>query len=277
MQLLRNAGVLANMVLGAFLVAVGFNLLLVPHGLLSGGVSGISMIIGYMTGSNIGWLYFALNFPILLWGFLSLGRPFIAWSIVSVVSTTLWLQLIPVKPLAGEPLLGAVFGGVIIGIGSGLALRNGGSSGGFDIIATIVTRRRDLPVGMLIFWLNGLVIVALGLLTGDWDAAMFSMLSMFAAGKLVDMIHIRHVKVTAFIVTNETDKLLDKLLTKPRGVTIIRTRGAYSSTEKDMLMTVTTRYELPELRKTVIAFDPGAFVNVVETVGVIGDFRKPKG
>ncbi|MFC3345429.1 YitT family protein [Paenibacillus abyssi] len=263
------------MLSGALFVAFGFNMLLIPHGLLSGGVSGISMMIGYLTGGNIGWLYFAVNLPILIWGLFSLGRRFVIWSIVSVVAATFWMQVIPVKPIVDDPLLGAVFGGVIVGFGSGIALRQGGSSGGFDIIASIVTRKRDIPVGIVIFILNAVVIFVLGLLIQDWDAALYSMLSIFAAGKVVDIIHIRHVKVTAFIITGETDRMIKKLLERPRGVTIIRTRGAFSAAEKDMLMTVTTRYELAELRKTIKRLDPGAFVNIVETVGVIGDFRHP--
>lgn len=277
MHWLRHAGTLMTMLLGSLLVAFGFNMLLIPYGLLSGGVSGISMMIGYATGGNIGWLYFALNFPILVWGLVSLGKRFILWSIVSVVFATLWLQLIPIRQLANDPLLGALFGGVVVGFGSGLALRKGGSSGGFDIIASILTRRRDLPVGMIIFILNGIVIIALGLIIQDWDAAMYSMISIFAAGKVVDIIHIRYVKVTAFIVTKETDALKSKLLERPRGVTVIRTKGAYSNDEKDMLMTVTTRYELAELRKTILSLDPHAFVNIVETAGVIGQFRQPVG
>ncbi|XEC96488.1 YitT family protein [Paenibacillus tarimensis] len=275
MQLLRISGNALLILLGALLVALGFNMLLIPQGLLSGGVSGISMMIGYATGLNIGWLYFAVNFPILVWGLVSLGRRFVFWSIVSVVATTLFMQLIPVRQLAFDPVLSAVFGGVIVGFGSGLTLRQGGSSGGFDVIASVVTLRRDLPVGMIIFVLNGIVIVVLGLLIQDWDAALYSMLSIFATGKVVDMIHIRHTKVTAFIITKETDRMVKKLLERPRGVTVIQTRGAFSSEQRDMLMTVTTRYELAELRKTIKSLDPRAFVNIVETAGIIGDFRQP--
>ncbi|MBJ6359839.1 YitT family protein [Paenibacillus sp. GCM10012307] len=277
MEWLRYTGTMLTMILGSFLVAFGFNRLLIPFELLSGGVSGISMMIGYITGGNIGWLYFVLNFPILVWGLFTLGKRFILWSIISVITATAWLQFIPVKQVVGDPLLGAIFGGVIVGLGSGLALRKGGSSGGFDIIASIVTRKRDLPVGMIIFLLNGIVILVLGWLIQDWDSAMYSMISIFAAGKVVDIIHIRYVKVTAFIITKETDKLKKKLLERPRGVTVIRTRGAYSGDEKDMLMTVTTRYELAELRKTILSLDPSAFVSIVETVGVLGQFRQPVG
>jgi uncharacterized membrane-anchored protein YitT (DUF2179 family) len=264
------------MTAGAFLIAIGFNLFLIPHQLLAGGISGISMMIGYISGGNIGWLYFILNLPVLLWGWFVVGHRFIIWSIYTVIASTLFLQLLPIVQIVDDIVLGAVFGGIIIGFGSGLALRYGGSSGGFDIIASIVTRKRDLPVGMIIFILNGVVIALLVLFTSNWDSALYSLVAIFSAGKLVDLIHVRHIKLTAFIITTKTDELLAKLLLHPRGITIIKTRGAYSSAERDMLMTVRTKYEIAELCKTITTIDPHAFINIVETVGVLGDFSKPK-
>lgn len=273
---LRYLTTLTIMTAGSLLIALGFNLFLIPHQLLSGGISGISMMLGYITGGNIGWLFFILNLPVLLWGWFAVGHRFIMWSIYSVLASTLFLQIIPVVQIADDIVLGSVFGGIIVGFGSGLTLRYGGSSGGFDIIASIVTRRRDLPVGMIIFILNGAVIAFLVMFTQNWDSALYSLLSIYSAGKLVDLIHVRHIKLTAFIITTKTDELLVRLLAHPRGITIIKTRGAYSLTERDMLMTVRTKYELAELCKTITTIDPHAFINIVETVGVIGDFYKPK-
>ncbi|WP_336771630.1 YitT family protein [Paenibacillus sp. MMO-58] len=264
------------MTIGALLIAGAFNLFLIPHQLLSGGLSGVAMMIGYITGGNIGWLYLILNVPVLVWGWFIVGRRFIIWSMYTVLASTLFLQLIPVTAIAKDLVLASVFGGIILGVGTGMTLRYGGSSGGFDIIASIITRKRDLPVGSIIFTLNGLVIAALVLYTQDWNLALYSLLSIYIAGKVVDIIHVRHIKVTAFIITTKTEEMLKKLLSHPRGITIIKTRGAYTSAEQDMLMTVRTRYELAELRKTIASIDNRAFVNIVETVGVIGDFRRSK-
>jgi len=265
-----------TMTFGSMLIAAGFNLFLIPHQLLSGGLSGIAMMIGYITEGNIGLLYFLLNIPVLVWGWFIVGRRFILWSMFTVIASTLFLQLIPVVAIAEDIVLGSVVGGITLGFGTGLTLRYGGSSGGFDIIASIMNRKRDLPIGMIIFVLNGLVIAALVLFSQDWNLALYSLVSIFSAGKVVDLIHVKHIKVTAFIVTTKTEELLSKLLIHPRGITIIKTTGAFSSAERDMLMTVRTRYELSELRKTIQSVDPKAFVNIVETVGVMGDFSKPK-
>lgn len=262
------------MLLGGAAVAVGFNLLLIPAELLSSGVSGIAMIAGYMSGWNIAWLYFALNLPILLWGYRVLGRKFIFLSIVSVLATALFLQLLPERAWIDDRLLASVFGGVLVGIGSAVSLRFGGSTGGVDIVASIISRYRDVAVGLLVVALNTLIVAALGFLKGDWNAALYSMLSIYLTGKVIDWVHTPHRKVTAFIVTNRTDELAARLLSMPRGVTIIKTRGAFTREERDMLMTVTSRFELAELRKIVRGLDPKAFVNVVQTIDVIGEFRR---
>lgn len=259
--------------IGALLIAAGFNLFLVPHTLLSGGVSGISMIVGYFTKWNIGLLYFIFNFPLMVWGWFAIGRRFIVLSILSVLMTSWFLQLIPVKHILEDSIIAAIFGGVIAGIGMGMTLRAGGSSGGFDILGSIVTKHRDFPLGSTLFALNGIVVIVLGYMD-NWDTALLSMLSIFISGKIVDAIHVRHIKITAFIITTQTDRMLERLLKRPRGVTILRTKGAFSDEEKDMLMTVATRYELADLRKIIRDTDPKAFVNIVETVGIIGEFRK---
>ncbi|MEW9698507.1 YitT family protein [Paenibacillus sp. SI8] len=262
--------------LGALLVAVGFNMFLIPHQLLSGGVSGIAMIIGYFTNWDISFLYLIFNLPLLFWGLVKLGRRFIIVSVLSVILTVWMMQVIPTSYVAQAPILGAVFGGVLIGIGSGITLRIGGSSGGFDIVGSILTRHYDFPLGTVLSSLNGVVIIALAYYKQNWDLALYSMLAIYISGKVVDTIHIRHVKVTAFIVTKQKDELLDRLLLLPRGVTLVKTEGAYTKQQHDMLMTVTTRYELAELKRIIKELDPKAFVNIVETVGVVGEFRKLK-
>lgn len=263
-----------SIVLGAVVIAAGFNLFLIPHHLLSGGVSGVALVIGYFSPLNISILYFALNIPILIAGWLQLGKRFVGLSVISVIVTTLFLELIPVNAVATDMLLSSVFGGVLVGFGTGLSFRVGGSTGGFDIIGSIVTKHRDFPVGSVLVTLNAIVILAVAYLENDWNLALASMISIYVAGKMVDLLHISHIKVTVFIVTNQTEALLEKLLKRPRGVTKIKTQGAFSHKEKDMLMTVTTRYELNDLKHIITKTDPDAFVNVVETVAVMGQFRK---
>ncbi|MCM2996779.1 MULTISPECIES: YitT family protein [Paenibacillus] len=271
---LKNIWKYVVVVLGAAFIACGFNLFLVPLHLLSGGVSGLSMLVNYFTPISLSVLYFVFNIPMLVAGWFQLGKRFIILSILSVVATTWLIAVVPETSLVSDTLLAAVFGGVLVGIGAGISFRAGGSSGGFDIIGSIVTRYRDFPIGNILVAMNGVVILAAGYLQDNWNLALASIVSIFVTGKVVDMIHVSHFKVTVYIITNETDALLQQLLERPRGVTKIKTQGAFSNVEKDMLMTVTTRYELAELKRIIKQTDPKAFVNIVETVGVMGSFRR---
>lgn len=263
-------------IIGSILLAIGFKLFIIPHQLLSGGASGVAMLIGYALSLPVEVLYFVINLPILIWGWFVIGRNFIYLSIISVVITTWLMTVIPEQQFIQDPIIASVFGGVIIGIGTGISLRCGGSTGGIDIIGSILTQKRDFPLGTIIFAINALIVIALGY-PDNWDLALSSMLSIYIAGKIVDTIHVRHVKITAFIITQHLEPMLEQLLKRPRGVTIINTTGAYRQHPNNMLMTVTTRYELAELREIIREVDPKAFVNVVETVAVIGEFTREKG
>ena len=261
---------------GAACIAVGFNFFLVPHQFLSGGVSGLSMITSYFTNWDISMLYFAFNIPLVIWGWFILGRRFVIYSLISVVATTSFISILPVTALSPEPLLCAVFGGTFVGIGAGISLRVGGSSGGFDIIGSIIARYRDFPLGSINVSLNFIVVLTHGLMTQHWELVLYSMVSIFTTGKVIDTIFINHYKVTVYIITNRKDEMVEKLLCLPHGVTVVQTHGAFSNVKRDMLMTVTTRYELAELKRVIQEADPKAFVNIVETVAIMGNFRKPR-
>jgi uncharacterized membrane-anchored protein YitT (DUF2179 family) len=271
---LRLFGSFLAVLFGSAMIASGFNLFLIPHRLLSGGVSGLAMLAGYFTPFNISLLYLLFNIPLLVAGWFQLGRRFIILSMVSVGATTWLMTVVPVFQVSSDMLLASVFGGVLVGAGAGISFRVGGSSGGFDILGSIITRYRDFPIGSVLVGLNGLVILAAAYFDDNWNLALASMVSIYVTGKVVDLIHVSHIKVTVYIITNRTDELLQQLLGLQRGVTKFKTEGAYSHVERDMLMTVTTRYELAELKRIIKTSDPQAFVNIVETVGVMGSFRK---
>ncbi|MFF2909893.1 YitT family protein [Paenibacillus sp. NPDC057934] len=270
----KRAREVVIIIISAFMVASGLRLFLIPHQLLSGGIAGAASVVGYLTNPKyISIIYFAMNLPILVWGFIAVGKKYICLSMLSVVATTWFMTIIPVVKLTKDPILASIFGGVIIACGVGFALRVGGSSGGFDILGSIITRKHDIPMGSILFVMDGIVILSLGFFK-SWDSALYAMLCIFVKSRVVDMIHIRHVKLTCFIVTKEREKMLNRLTLLPHGVTVVNAEGGYSHEGNTMLMTVTTRYELSELRKTILETDPKAFVNVLETVEILGRFRR---
>ncbi|MGZ7441231.1 YitT family protein [Paenibacillus sp. TH7-28] len=270
---LKPAQEVGIILVSSLLVAAGLNLFLIPHKLLSGGLTGVASFIGYFTDWNISILYFLLNVPLIAWGWKAVGRRYIILSCISVVSTTWFMAIIPQIQVTNDPILGSVCGGIISAAGIGFSLRVGGSTGGFDILGSIVTRKYDMAMGNILFLLNGVVIVALGFLQ-SWDLALYSMLSTFVKGKVVDMIHVGHIKVTCFIITKQKEQMLCRLRKLHHGITCIHSEGGYSEEKNYMLMTVTTRYELAAVRKAVAETDPYAFMNVVQSTEILGRFAR---
>jgi uncharacterized membrane-anchored protein YitT (DUF2179 family) len=202
------------------------------------------------------------------------GKSFTVYSFASVAMTTLFLELIPVHALSSDIMLNAVFGGVIGATGAGLLLKWGASSGGLDIIALVLARYTDRPVGSFFFLLNSIIVVASGLLL-DPEKALFTLISIYVTSRFIDAIHTRYVKLTAMVVTKKPD-LLNKAIHErlTRGITRIPAKGGYTFEEKEMLVIVITRYELYDLKNIIEEVDPEAFTNIVETASIFGLFRK---
>ncbi|MGX9134132.1 YitT family protein [Rummeliibacillus sp. JY-2-4R] len=265
-----------TIVIGSMLMGFAYNFFLIPHKILSGGLSGIAMMLGIVTPLNTGLLNFLLNLPLLIIGFLKLGKHFISYTILSVVVLSVSLLIIPIYDLTNEPVLASLFGGVIVGVGAGFIFRSSGSSGGFDIVAMLLTKKRDLPLGSIISLMNGIVVLISGFIF-SWDAALLTLVSIFATGKTIDMIHTNNIKLTLMIITAQGDEMKSYLLKNlHRGITIMDAEGAYTGEPRKILYTVITRYQLLEVKKIVRQIDPHAFVNVTETVEVIGVFDRGK-
>lgn len=269
-EMVRFLGV----IIGSIIIAVAFNLFLIPHKILSSGIGGIAIILGIVTPVNTGIINFVLNLPILILGYIGLGKKVIFNTVVSVVVLSAALYYVPVKVVATDPLLSSIFGGVIAGAGIGLVFNCNGSTGGFDIIGMLLSRKRDIKLGGFLIILNAVVVIIAGFFF-TWDVALTSLLSIYVTGKVIDAVHTKHRKVTLMIVTNEAEKMKKQLLsTVVRGITLLDGEGAYSSEKKRVLMTVVSREELASMKLTISEIDPNAFVNITETVEVLGLFRR---
>lgn len=255
-------------------MAIPLNLFLIPHEVLMGGFTGIAMIIGLKTGIDTGLLIFVLNIPIFIMGMLKIGKRFVVYSIISVFVTSLVMQYVPVEKVSSDIIISSVFGGAIYGFFLGLVIRFGASTGGVDIIGLILTKKRDFSLGILIFIMNGFVVVASGLTLG-WEMTMYTILIIFVAGKVLDTIHTKHIKLTLMIVSSKGELIKEHLLqSNMRGITVIDGEGAYSKENKKVLFTVITRYELGIVKEMIKGVDNKAFVNITESVGIVGTFRK---
>lgn len=265
---------------GALLNAAALNLFLIPADVYSSGFTGVSQLLFRILGDytplhvSTGIILLLLNIPVAILGWRKVGKAFTLYSFISVALTTLFLSIIPLEHISDDILLNAVFGAVIQAIGIGLTLKWGASTGGLDIIALVLSRSKDKPIGTYIFTLNGLIIITAGFLFG-WEKALYTLVALYVLTKVIDMVHTSHVKVTAMIVTKKADELKKAIHSKlVRGITMIPAKGAFSSETKDMLMIVLTRYELYDLERIIKEVDPQAFTNIVQTIGVYGLFRK---
>ncbi|RAL21884.1 YitT family protein [Thermoflavimicrobium daqui] len=262
--------------LSSILLAIGYNWFLLPHKILSTGISGIAMMIGLLTPINTGIVNLLLNLPLFILGFLKLGKRLMTYTIFVVITNSIALILIPIQPLSTDPILSSVFGGVLVGVSSGLIFRFSASTGGFDIIGLLLTRKKDIPLGTLLFGMNAVIVFISGFLF-SWDVALYTLLSIFITGKVIDAIHTRHLKLTLMIITNRGEEIREVLLSHSvRGITIVEGEGAYTKEKRKVLFMIITRHELGEVKRLITETDPRAFVNIMETVEVMGFFNKLK-
>ncbi|MDL4843185.1 YitT family protein [Aquibacillus rhizosphaerae] len=271
---MRRLYSLIVILVGSLALGFAFNIFLLPHEVLSGGVTGLAMIFGLLSPVNSGIWFFLLNIPILIIGWMKLGKEFIGNSIFAVVITSISMQYIPVVAVTDDPLLSAVFGGVISGAAIGVIIRFYGSTGGFDVVGLLLTQKRDIPLGGLVFCLNSVVVFISGFIF-SWDLALYTMASIYISGIVVDRVHTRHIKLNLMVVTNQGEELKNELINNLiRGITVMDGQGGYSNAERKVLYTVISRYELAIVKSLIKRVDQTAFVSVSETVEVIGNFRR---
>jgi len=268
--------VMKYVVLTVFSIVLGFafNLFLLPHEILSGGVTGLAMILGLILPINAGIWLFILNIPVFIIGLMKLGKEFVWNSIFSVLITSISMQYIPILKIADDPLLSAVFGGVITGAAIGFIVRFNGSTGGADVIGLVITQKYDIRLGAMIFGINSTVVFISGFFF-SWNLAMLTMASIYITGVVIDRVHTRHIKLSLVVITTKGEALKNELIANlVRGITIMDGYGAYSSKESKVLYTVITRYELELVKSLIKEVDPQAFVSISETSEVMGNFRK---
>lgn len=269
----------AIVIIGAVLNAISLNFFLIPAKVLASGFTGIAQLFSTLLQQtpihiSTGILLFILNIPVAYMGWTRVGKRFTIYSILSVAVTTVFLTVIPVVSVADDIILNAVFGGVISAIGVGLTLKFGASTGGMDIVAMILSRMKDRPMGIYYFTLNGLIVLSAGFFFG-WEEALYTLVTLYVTSRVIDTIHTRHEKLTAMIVTSKGREIQKAIHEKMvRGITRVPAKGAFTDQEREMLVIVITRYELYTLEQVIKLVDPNAFTNIVETTSIFGSFRK---
>ncbi len=260
---------------------IGINFFLAPGGLYTGGITGLSQLLANTTEKLLKisiptWTWMLIfNIPLAIAGFIFLGKRFTVFSFISIIASSLAIKLIPVLNITDDLILCAVFGGIIIGFGTGLCFRCGFSTGGVDFIIFFIQKKKGRTVGELSMILNGCIAAAVGLIYGI-EPALYSIIAIFINNKLLNAFYIQQYNVTVSIFTQKKDEVLEALnKISIHGASYMENvYGGYTDTPISLVVSVITKYELLLLKDAISAVDKQAFINVQPTSEIIGFFKK---
>lgn len=259
---------------GCFVSAVGINAFIVPHRLLSGGVSGIAIIVQYLTKIPSGYLVLILNIPIFLYGMKELDFDFILFSALGVFLLSLFLILtrdINKTFFIKDILLSSIYGGVLNGIGLGIVLKNKGSMGGTDIVAVALKKKLGINISSIAFGINFFIVLA-GSLINNIEAGLYTLISMFISSRVFEAIlQGFDRKKMVMIITDKTEEISKHILNElGRGVTFLHGEGAYTGDNKKVIYCIITLNQLVKIKSIIFDIDPRAFVTIIDAAEVQG-------
>lgn len=259
------------LILGSVLVSVGLEIFLIPNNIIDGGITGISIILSYLTRVPLGIFIFSLNIPFLIFGYKQIGKTFAFTTLFSVIMLSIGVTLLNQIPrITHDVLLASVFGGIILGVGVGLIIRHGGSLDGTEIVAIVLDENIAFSIGEIIMFFNLFILSSAGLVFG-WDRAMYSLITYFIAFKVIDItVEGLDESKAVFIVSERYKDITEALMARlGRGVTLLDGKGACRNTRTNVIYVVVTRLEIAKLKSIVHGFDKDALVTIgnVEVTG----------
>lgn len=264
-------------ILGGFISAAAINLFYYPNRFLSGGLSGIALIIDYLSGFSASWTLLILNIPIFILALFILDLHFILASVISMGSYIFFLQIL--SPLTGslyipDEILGAVFGGAINGIGIGMVMKNRASFGGTDILGAIAKRKWSVNLGTTLFFFN-LIVVVTGIFFFEPYKGMYSLIGMFISSGVIDRVVKGFEKrYTLIIVSREWETIHHYILNQLKlGATLLEGEGAYRHESKKVILSVIPSHRLAKLKDAISLIDKEAFMTVSPSSEIMGYWR----
>lgn len=268
-QALWNLCLLA---VGAVFCAVAVNGILVPRGFVSGGLTGLSLVVKYLLPAwPLGGIYLVLNVPLFLVGWRFVGGRFFLYSIAGMVFFSAALQWVHMDFAVEDRILSALLAGILTGIGTGITLRSAGSGGGTDILAVMLLKHFSVRLGTTVLVFNS-VVLALTALLFSLQGALYTLVFLYVASKVLNIVVTGlSQRKAVWIVSRAWEEINRKILEElNRGVTIIEGRGGFTGQRGCILYTVITFQELARVKTIIRRLDPQAFVVVSETLEVMG-------
>ena len=262
--------------IGAVMAAASLELILIPNSMIDGGMNGISIILNTLFGGSLGIIIFIVNLPFLILGYKQLGKKFVFKAGYGMILFSILLEVFSsYTPLIDDTLLATIYGGILLGVGCGLIIKEGGCLDGTEIVAILINRKKSLSVGQVVFCFN-IVIYGAAIFVFGAERALYSLLTYFVSYKVIDMVSdgLNSAKA-AFIITDDGAEIASEILKRlGRTVTVLSGEGIISHGDKRVLYTVITRFEVSILKDILNDVDDSSFVTVFDVSEIIGNHIK---
>lgn len=260
--------------------AIAVNFFFEPGHVYSSGVTGLAQVLSAISLRYVGYTipvavaFYAINLPLLVLAWYKIGHKFTVFTFITVTMSSLFIQVVPQITLTTDPLINAIFGGLVMGTGIGYGLKSRISSGGTDIVSLTIRKMTGRNVGSISLMVNGVIMIFAGLLFG-WQYALYSMITIFVSSRVTDALFTKQKKMQTMIVTSQPERVINMVHKKlHRGVTCINdAEGTYNHEKKAVLITIITREEYSDFKYFMRKADPQAFVSIAENVHVMGHFN----
>lgn len=265
--------------LGGVLLVIGNNLFLKPAGVYATGLLGLSQELSQLIFHNtnfVSLVFWGINLPLIIFGFFYVGKKFLLRTILAVIAITISQEIIlpGQMPLIDDTLLAVVCGSLIMGLGIGIALSRGGSTGGTDIIATYVSIIKGKNFGTVNLLVNSIVVLLAIYMTHQLDVGVYMLISIYVSGIAIDKVHNYNQKMTLFIVTNHYDDIVTHITSNfERGITILESEGGYTRKANKVLMMTVSKQEVNNVVACCKQADPNCFINIFKVQKLIGTFK----
>ena len=259
--------------LACMVMAFNTSYFFIGNKLAQGGVSGLSLIIHYLSNIDMSYLYFALNIPLIILAYIFLGKNFLLKTLFATFVLSVFLKIFASfsEPLE-DILLAAIFGGAINGIAIGIVFYAGGSTGGIDIIAKIINKYTGIPISRILLTTDFIVLSMVAVIFGK-VIFMYTLISLVISSKMIDIIQVGIYSAKGVtIITTKEDEIRKRIMEDTgRGITLIDAKGGYTQKEVGMLYCVVGQYQLIKVKTIVKEVDPSAFMIVADVHEVIGN------
>jgi uncharacterized membrane-anchored protein YitT (DUF2179 family) len=271
---LKKIGSFLGNIAGVMLTGVATAAFLIPNRIAAGGVSGLATVLYHTTGIPVGVMMLAINIPLLYATFRIIGLSFSLRTIVGTILLSVTIDVLGpfIAPVTRDPLLASIYGGVLSGIGIGLAFYFGGSTGGTDLAARLMNHFTHFSIGQSLLIIDMGIIAVAGFFFGA-ETGLYAILALYLSTKTIDLIQEgQGAGRAAYVVSNHPEEISRRILQElERGVTALQGRGMYTNSERQVLLVIVSRSEIVRLKRLVKEEDSSAFMIITDAREVLGE------